>query len=321
MPSEGTDDDFESQVAEFLERVRSVQAPSYKLGVEAARKSSRECESAYEWTSTPGVDVSDRTIPVKGGSIPIRVYRPASARADENLPVLMYIHGGGWVVGWVDSLDLDSVCRYISAGADCVVVSVGYRLAPEHKFPIPVEDSYAALQWIAYHASELRIDADRLAVAGESAGGNLTAAVSLIARDRDGPSIIFQIPVAPVIRSYFETKSYEGYGKGYGLDTEEMMWYWDQYVKNDADRTNPYAAPLSASDLSRLPPALVMTAEFDPLRDEGEEFGEKLRDAGVPVKILRAEGNVHGFLALPFGEEQRRILVEELRGAFAKESP
>src|SRR5438552_9359928 len=236
--------------------------------------------------------VEDRTIPGPAGEIPVRIYRPSAATG---LPVLVYFHGGGWVI--CDLETHDPTCRAISNGADCVVVSVDYRLAPEHKFPAAADDAYAATAWVAAHASELGADASRVAVGGDSAGGNLTAAVALMARDRGGPPLAFQVLVYPVLDLASESASRKENGEGYFLTSAGMTWYEEQYLRDDADRKNVLASPLLAGDLTGLPPALVVTAEYDPLRDEGEAYGRRLTEAGVPATVSRYDGMFHGFLA------------------------
>ncbi|MDA4122002.1 MAG: alpha/beta hydrolase [Thaumarchaeota archaeon] len=304
-------------VEEYLRSVRS--APSQhmaELGVAAARKMVKEFEVQYAWDPGVGTTTREATVPVKGASIPVRVYAPPSASDGPLLPVLVWIHGGGWVLGNVDSLDTDAMCRYLSAEAGCLVVSVGYRLSPESKFPVPAEDSYAALKWAVANVEALHADGRRVAVAGDSAGGNLAVAVCLVARDRGGPHIRFQAPIYPVIDPNTSTQSYRLYGRGYGLDTEDMVWFWKQYLRTEEDAADPYACPLRAKDLAGLPPALVMTAGLDPLRDEGEAYGKRLGAAGVPTSVRRVEDMPHGFITMPFGGAERKELATALRGAF-----
>ena len=236
--------------------------------------------------------VEDRTIPGPAGEIPVRIYRPSAATG---LPVLVYFHGGGWVI--CDLETHDPTCRAISNGADCVVVSVDYRLAPEHKFPAAADDAYAATAWVAQHAQELGADASRVAIGGDSAGGNLTAAVALMAREREGPPLSFQVLIYPVLDLASESASRKENGEGYFLTAAGMTWYEEQYLRDDADRKNVLASPLLAGDLAGLPPALVVTAEYDPLRDEGEAYGRRLTEAGVPATVSRYDGMFHGFLA------------------------
>lgn len=237
----------------------------------------------------PIAKVEDRTVPGPAGEIPIRVFVPDAA---DPLPILVHYHGGGWVIGSVEASD--NLCRAMANLTPCVVVSVEYRLAPETRFPGGLEDCYAATKWVAEHGAELGGDPSRLAVGGESAGGNLAAAVALLARERGGPKIGFQVLIYPVTDSDFETASYVEMAEGYGLTRDTMQYFWELYVEKEADRANPLAAVLRA-DVSGLPPALVVTAEFDPLRSEGETYAEKLKAAGVPVEHVSYSGQIHGF--------------------------
>ena len=260
--------------------------------------------------------VQDCAIPGPDGTVPARIYTPAGAGP---FPGLAWFHGGGWVVGDLDTAD--AAARNMCAGADCVVVSVDYRLAPETKFPGPAEDCYAATQWLAANAAALNVDPDRIAVGGDSAGGNLAAAVALMARDRGGCPLAFQLLVYPVARRDFDGASYRENADGYQLTRDTMIWYWNHYLASDADAANPYAAPLQAADLSGLPPALVLTAEYDPLRDEGEAYAAALQAAGVPTECVRYDGLIHGFFGMFAAVDQARQAVERsaaaLRKAFA----
>ena len=245
----------------------------------------------------PGPEVAkveDRDVPGLAGGVPVRIYTP---EGQGPFPILVWYHGGGWVVGSRDSVD--GTCRRMCVGSGAVVVSVDYRLAPEHKFPAAAEDSYAATRWAAENAASLNADSTRLAVGGESAGGNLAAVVPLMARDRGGPTIVYQLMVYPVTERNFNTGSYSSNADGYGLTHLGMAWYWDHYMAQDSDAENPYAAPMKASDLSGLPPAMVITAEYDPLRDEGEAYAARLQAAGVPTVCTRYDGQIHLFYALP----------------------
>jgi|TARA_B100001964_G_scaffold239425_1_gene306826 acetyl esterase len=242
----------------------------------------------------PEVDkVEDRIIANGDFQVPVRIYIPEGLGP---FPVLNWFHGGGWVLGNLETSD--EIARHLAVGTDCVVVSVDYRLAPEAKFPVPFEDCYAVTQWIAHNAASINVDPSRIAVGGDSAGGNLAAAVSLAAKDRGSPPIIFQLLVYPVTAMNFGTGSYKQNADGYALTMNSMKWYWNHYLSSDADASNPYAAPLAAKDLSRLPPALVITAEFDPLRDEGEAYAKKLQDAGVSATATRYDGMIHGFFGM-----------------------
>ena len=233
----------------------------------------------------PVVDrVEDLTIPVPGGEIPARRYRPAEARG-----TIAWFHGGGWVVGDIEVSD--SMCRMLADSSRATVVSVGYRLAPEHPFPTPLEDCYAALGFLAEH------DGAPLVVGGDSAGGNLAAVCTLRARDRGGPELAAQVLVYPVTDTDTDTASYREHGNNElpMLGTREMTWFFDHYLPDGVDRTDPEVAPLRAADLSRLPPALVVLAEYDPLRDEVLRYAERLEEAGVEVSLLRYDDQPHGF--------------------------
>ncbi|MBB6730627.1 alpha/beta hydrolase [Cohnella sp. CBP 2801] len=294
---------LDPQVQVVLEKMKQLDVPPLQaLSVEDARKvnlSPMAAPPEEVWR------VENRNIPGPAGSIPVRIYSP---RSEAPLPVIVYYHGGGWVVGDLDAADV--LCRQLANGTGSIVVSVDYRLAPEHKFPAAAEDAYAAAEWVARNAGALGADPERVAVGGDSAGGNLAAVVSLMARDKGRSFIKFQLLVNPVARHSFETDSYRENAEGYGLTADAMRWFWGHYLENEQDGLNPYASPLLAADLSGLPPALVLTAEFDPLRDEGEDYAKRLRDAGVPVESKRYDGMVHGFLLQTGGYDQGRKALE-----------
>ncbi|MEM9659564.1 MAG: alpha/beta hydrolase, partial [Planctomycetota bacterium] len=262
----------------------------------------------------PGVDrVEDLTL---AGGVPCRLYAPT---ADQTLPAIMYFHGGGWVLGDLETHD--ALCRRIANASQCAVVSVHYRRPPEHRFPAALDDCYAATADVAANATTLGVDAQRIAVAGDSAGGNLAATVALKARDAGGPAIHSQWLIYPVIEPNFESPSYQQCAEGYGLTRQEMTWFWQQYLGDQVGRPPALAAPIRAESLGDLPRAHVLTAEFDVLRDEGEAYAERLGSAGVPVELRRYEGLIHGFIhfvgALAMGIEATSELgarmAEELR--------
>lgn len=242
----------------------------------------------------PVASVEDRTVPAGDAALPVRIYRPD---ATGPLPALVYYHGGGWVVGNLDAVDVP--CRRLANRAGCVVVSVDYRLAPEHKFPTAVEDAYAAARWVTANAGALGVDPARVAVGGDSAGANLAAVVALMSRDRGHFRLCHQTLLYPITNHAFDTASYRDNGEGYYLTRDGMAWFWNHYLGDAQDGRHPYASPLLAPDHTGLPPALVITAEFDPLRDEGEAYGRQLAAAGVPVEVTRYDGMIHGFCWMP----------------------
>jgi acetyl esterase len=240
--------------------------------------------------------VEDRTIPGPEVDIPIRVYYPKDATSNNN-PALVFYHGGGWVVGNIESHD--NICRALTNLANCVTISVDYRLAPEHKFPAAVVDSYAAVQYVSDHAEDFRIDRSRIAVGGDSAGGNLAAVVSNLAKEKKTPAICFQLLLYPSTHLGGEpTVSMKENAEGYFLTKGTMEWFRDCYLTSEQDKQNPLLSPYLNEELSGLPPALVITAEYDPLRDEGEAYAKKLAQAGVEVETVRYDGTVHGFISM-----------------------
>jgi acetyl esterase len=257
--------------------------------------------------------VEDRKIPGSAGEIPIRIYTP---QGNGPFPVLIFFHTGGWQIGDLDSQD--PMCRRLTNLTGCIVVSVDYRLAPEHPFPAAPEDCYAATRWVADNAGQFGGDASRLAVGGDSSGGNLATVVALMAREQGGPELVFQLLICPSTDFSLNTSSMEEFGEGYQLTKAQMIWIRNNYLPNPVDQTNPLASPLLAPDLTGLPPALIVTAECDPLRDEAEAYGKRLAEAGVPVKVSRYEGMIHDFLDL-FEEQGNQALTEAasaLRAAF-----
>ncbi|MCU0312014.1 MAG: alpha/beta hydrolase [Acidimicrobiales bacterium] len=259
--------------------------------------------------------VTDRVIPGPGGDLPIRVYRPSD---ESGLPVVVFYHGGGWVLGNLDSHD--HFARVLASKADCVVVAVDYRLAPEAKFPAAADDAVAALEWVVDNAAELDVDGDRIAVAGDSAGGNLAAVVAVHARDSDRIELVQQVLVYPVTDGTCDRPSWHDNAEGYMLTSEGMEWFHENYASHDDDRTDPRYSPIFA-DLDGVAPAVVVTAEYDPLRDQGRAFAEALTSAGVEVEYHEFDGMFHGFFSMDAGidraaEAQERVAAA-LRAAFA----
>jgi acetyl esterase len=241
----------------------------------------------------PVFDVTDRTVPGPAGAIPVRVYRP-SAEADR--PVVVWFHGGGWALCNLETHD--HLCRQLCTDLGAVVVSVDYRLAPEHPFPGPLDDCVAAYAHVASNTAEFHGDAHRIAIGGDSAGGNLAAAACLLLRDGAGPLPRAQLLVYPVTDYEFESRSMRDNATGYFLEADDMRWFYDQYCPDGVDRGDWRVSPLRAPDVTGLPRALVVTAELDPLRDQGEAYAERLRDAGVDARYVRADGLWHGCFGL-----------------------
>jgi acetyl esterase len=264
----------------------------HELSVPAARQ-------AFESLRVPApgepvAAVEALGLPGPAGEVPARLYVPAGAPSPSG--GLLYFHGGGWVIGSPDTHE--NLCKALANRSGVRVVSVDYRLAPEHRWPAAAEDCYAAAHHLAEHGAALGIDGARLAVAGDSAGGNLAAVVALLARERGGPPLLHQVLIYPVTDHDFERPSYRENGDGYFLTADAMRWFWDHYVPDRADRDDWRAAPLRAEKLDGLPPATVLTAEYDPLRDEGEAYAARLRAAGVPTTLSRYDGQIHGFASL-----------------------
>jgi acetyl esterase len=267
-------------------------------------------------TDAPELErIEMQELPGPDGPIPVRVYTPAGKGKK---PGVVFFHGGGWVLCDLDTHD--ATCRELAAGADCVVVSVDYRIAPEAKFPAAPEDCYAATLWTAREAERLGIDPSRIAVAGDSAGGNLAAVVSMLCRDRGGPDLAHQLLIYPVTNQDFETESYRQNGQDYFLTRDMMRWFWHQYLESEAEGANPLASPLRAEDLEGLPPATIFTADYDPLRDEGRAYAERLQKAGIPTQYTNYPGVFHGFFAMPQELPRARQAVDDactaLKAAF-----
>jgi acetyl esterase len=257
--------------------------------------------------------VADHRVPVAGGEVTVRAYSPGGSGPH---PALVYYHGGGWVIGDLDTHD--GLCRSLTNAARCAVLSVDYRLAPEWKYPVAVEDSYAALTWVVANAARLGIDPRRVAVGGDSAGGNLATVMALMARERRGPALVHQVLIYPVTDHRLDTPSYVENATGYVLTREGMRWFWNHYLAREAEGREPHASPLRAPSLAGLPPALVITAECDPLRDEGEAYAARLRDAGVPVTLTRYSGMFHGFVRMTRILDKARTALDEIAGSLQK---
>jgi acetyl esterase/lipase len=284
---------LDPQVQAMRDRRVSDNAPQlYALSLEEARAADLASIQAASGDPEHVASVEDRVISGPGGDLPVRVYRPAQGV----LPALVYFFGGGWTLGTIDTAD--AVCRSLANAAGCAVVAVGYRLAPEHKFPAAVYDCQAGTRWVAAHAAQLSIDAHRIAVGGDSAGGNLAAAVALLAREDKKLRLVGQLLVYPNTDYESSTASLRDFDDPYLFNKTSVAWYWGHYLASPEDGHNPLASPLRASDLSGLPPALVITAEYDPLRDQAEQYADRLSQAGVPVVLSRYYGMIHGFFCM-----------------------
>jgi acetyl esterase/lipase len=302
----------------LLDIVASIGLPRFEsLDPVSARALSRSISATRPPGPTVGA-IHDGVLPGAAGDLAYRLYRPASSGPH---PIVVYFHGGGWVLGAADSDD--PLCRDLCVRSDAIVISADYRHAPEARFPAAVDDAFAAVQWIARHAGSLGGVADQLSVCGWSAGANLATVVCQLARDAGGPRIDGQVLIAPVVGSDLTLPSYVENAEGYVLTTPLMQWFWDHYA-DPADRRDPRAAPLYAKDLSNLPSALVVTCEFDPLRDEGAAYADALQAAGVAVRHLPCRGQIHTSLlavdVIPSGASARQEMALALR-EFARARP
>ena len=294
---------LDPQIAAIIEQLDGGFPPVHEMSGDEARALIR---SRLVPPAQPEsiAEVADRSVEGQGGPIPVRVYRPEAVGP---LPIVVYAHGGGFVFCDLDSHD--GLCRNIANLVPAVVVSVDYRLAPENSWPAAAEDVYAVTCWASDNAAALGGDRGRLVVGGDSAGGNLAAVTAVLARDRGGPMPAAQLLLYPVIAADFDTESYRLFGQGYYNPKPALQWYWDCYVPSFEDRAHPYATPLNA-DLRGLPPAVVVVAGHDPLRDEGLAFGAALEAAGVPTVQLRYEGGIHGFMTMPMLDIAHRARKE-----------
>ncbi|HEY0638329.1 MAG TPA: alpha/beta hydrolase [Pseudonocardiaceae bacterium] len=309
---------LDPQVRQMREqRAAAGVAPLYTLSLEQARAEDLRSIQEAGGDPEPVADVAEHDIPGPDGTtLRVRVYRPVG---DGPLPVLVYLFGGGWTLGTIDTSD--GICRSLTNSVGCAVVSVGYRLAPEHRFPAAVHDCAAAVRWVAANAAELGLDATRVAIGGDSAGGNLSAATTLLLRDEGGPALVHQLLVYPNTDHGADTPSMRENSDPLLFNRTSVGWYWGHYLADPADGANPLASPLRAADLGGLPPATVITAEYDPLRDEGEAYAARLAEAGVDVTAVRFDGMVHGFFAmggvLDQAAEAHALAARRLRAAFA----
>ena len=307
---------LDPQIQAMRDRRVEAGAPQlYTLSLAEARAADLASIQAEAHDPEPVHAVAERVVPAAGRDIPVRVYRPS---AEPTLPTLLYFYGGGWTLGGLDTCD--GICRTLANTAGVQVVSIGYRLAPEHRFPAAVDDCRDALRHIAAHPGDFGTDARALAVGGDSAGGNLAAAAALLARD-DGLDLAGQLLVYPNTDQLAADGSLRDNTDPWLFNNRSVSWYRKHYLADDADAMNPLASPLLAPDLKGLPPALVITAEYDPLRDQGEAYARRLAAAGVRVELTRYEGMVHGFFTMTGAVDAARHAVaqaaEALRGWFA----
>jgi acetyl esterase len=285
---------LDPKAQEVLEAMRVTEIPeTVTLSVTEARTQAIERSEARNSPLAEMHSIENRRVPGPAGDIPIRIYRP---HCSDGASLIMFFHGGGWVHSNLDTHD--AVSRALAHAARATVVSVDYRLAPEHKFPAASDDCLAATRWAGVHASELGADTSGIALAGDSAGGNLATVTAIRIRDEGGPHIGAQVLVYP-ITDYYDpgTPSYFEYAEGYNLTRRNMMWFWDHYIASRKAAEHPHASPLRSANVAGLPPALVITAEYDPLRDEGERYAAKLRDAGVDTTLITFDGMIHGFFS------------------------
>jgi acetyl esterase len=306
---------LDPQVQQVLELIRSAGNPEYwQMTPQQAREWHNQKAGILDIKPTPVFRVEDRRIPGPASEIPVRIYTPRAS--SQFLPVLVWLHGGGHVVGSLQSYD--AICRQLALEADCIVVSVDYRLAPEHKFPAGVEDCFAALTWAGRHAGEFGGDAKRIAIGGDSAGGNLAAVCAIMARDEGAPRLVFQLLVYPRTAAWEDSPSHREFADGYILTRKTILWFHNHCLKSDADRQDWRWAPLDCPDLSRLPPALVIVAECDPVRDDGIFYAERLKQAGNALELTNYAGMVHPFFSMGGAIDAGRRALSQAAGALRR---
>ena len=299
------------EIAAFLKRTEALNLPQvWEAPISVIRRNTQ----GRTVTSGPVEDIyeiSNRFIPGPTSDLPIRIYRPTT---ETDAPAIVYFHGGGWVLNFLDIYDASLARLANQSGA--VIISVAYQKSPEHPFPVPFDDCYETLLWVIANSAELGINPEKIGVAGDSAGGNLASAVAIKARD-NSVSLAFQILIYPCNDRNFETDSYRNNSTGYGLSTQAMQWFWDQYLQGDEHDANPYAAPMQATSFKGLAPAIIMTAEYDPLLNDGEKYASLLERAGVSVLYKCYEGMIHGFFSnmavTPTAQEAIDFLAEEVK--------
>jgi len=295
-----------AQIQGLLDLIASKNVPPhYLLSPPEARIAMEKSRAVFRGPEVALSRIEPLSIPGPAGAIPARLYASGATRG---LPVLVYFHGGGWVIGSLDSHD--DLCRRMALESGCLVISVDYRLAPEHKFPAAVDDAFAATRWIATNATKLGGNPKRIAVGGDSAGGNLAAVVALQARDAGGPALRFQLLIYPVAAKDFTLPSMRAYGEGFLLTATGMHWFWNHYLSMPGDARDVRACPILAPSLKGLPRAHIVLAEYDILRDEGEEYGRRLDQAGVPVQVVCYDGMIHAFATMSVVDRTLEILKD-----------
>jgi acetyl esterase len=299
------------QVQALLDEMREAGARPFEELTVAEARAAAWSFAALQGEPEEVAAVEHTFIPGPTAELPVRIYTPQDAEGP--YPGLVYFHGSGWVV--LNIAVCDTTMRALANNTGCKVVAVNYQKAPEHPFPIPFEDCWAATNWVVDHADELGLDASRIGVIGDSAGGNLAAAVALRARDEGAPRLAYQALIYPAVEHGWDTESAHENAEGYLLQRESMHWFWDHYVPDKARASEPYVSPLLAADHSGLPPAFIATAEFDPLRDDGRAYHAKLHDAGVPSTYVEYEGMIHGFYWMQGIADGARRLHEDLAEA------
>jgi acetyl esterase len=281
-----------------------------------ARLNFKQSRSVFLPAPEPVASAQDYTVAGPGGPIPVRLYRPMNSQAGTRLPALLYFHGGGWVLGDIETHD--PLCRLLANRSECAVLSVDYRLGPEHKFPAAVDDAIAVTRFVAANGSAWGLDGTRLAVGGDSAGGNLAAVIALTFRDAGGPPLRLQVMLYPATDFAMDTPSHSEFATGYMLTRERMQYFADCYLRGAQDVSDWRASPLRANDVSRLPPALIVTASHDPLRDEGKAYADRLRAAGVTATYRCYEGMIHGFMTMSGTVDLARVAIDETAAAVKK---
>ena len=299
------------EIKAFLEKQAASGAPAVWEAPLSEIRANTQGRMVTSGTVEPIMEIFNRFIPGPTSDLPIRIYRPTD---NENAPAIVHFHGGGFVLNYLDMYDA-SMSR-LANQSGFTIIGVHYQKAPEHPFPIPFDDCFATLKWVIAHSDELKIDRDFVGVAGDSAGATLASAVALKARDM-GIVLKFQVLIYPCNGRKFTTDSYENMATGYGLTTQAMKWFWDQYLQGDAHNENPYAVPMTAKDFTGVAPAIILTAEFDPLLSDGEQYAALLHRDKVPVLYKQYDGMIHGFFTnlavTPTAQEAIDFVADELK--------